>query len=99
MQQLVSEYINFVTTINDDQKVFKSIEYLNYNQNVVYYIEHLGPETCLKEMVPDCCKPDNEVEIPKANESDLHNLDGCTRLDAKESETDEELCTVSGKDS
>ena len=26
-----------------------------------------------------------------------HNLDGCTRLDAKEFEADEELCTSSGK--
>ena len=48
--------------------------------------------------VPDYCKPDNEVEIPKANQSVLHNLDGCTRLDAKESDVDEELCIVSGKD-
>jgi len=50
-------------------------------------------------MVPGYCKPDNEVENPNANESesDLHNLDGCTRLDNKKAEADEELCTSSGK--
>ena len=71
--------------INGDPAALKSIKYLNYNQNVVYYIEHLHLGTDLKEIVPDYCKPDNEVENPNANEreSDLHILNGCTRLDAK----------------
>ena len=82
-----------------DQAAFKSMQYLDYNQNMAYYIEHLAPGTGLKGMVPDYCRPDNDIEISKADKSgsDFHNLDDCTRLDAKEFEADEELCTASGK--
>ena len=75
------------------------MEYLDYKQNVAYYIEHLTPGTGLREIVPDYCKLDNEVEIPRAKESgsDFHNLDGCTRLDSKESKANEESCTANGK--
>ena len=78
-----------------DLAALKSIKYLDYNQNMVYYTEHLGPGAGLKEMIPDYYKRDNEVDTPKENESesDLHILNGCTRLDGKEVEPNEELCT------
>ena len=47
-----------LVVIDYDTSALKSMEYLDYNQNVEYYIEYLTPGTGLKEMLSDYCKLD-----------------------------------------
>jgi len=44
------------------------VKYLDYNQNVEYYIEHLAPGTWLKKMLPDYCKPNIPSKVQNRSE-------------------------------
>ena len=44
--------------IDCDIAALESIKYLDYNQNVVYYIEHLEAGTWIMELITDYCKAD-----------------------------------------
>jgi len=69
--------------IDSDMIPLKSMDYLDHNQNVEHYIEHLAPGTGLKEMLSDYCKSDilSKVQnMPEGHENKGQKTSSSTML-------------------
>jgi len=72
-----------LVVIDCDLAILKSMDYLDYNQNIEYYIEHLAPGIGLKEMLPDWCKPDilsKAENMPEGHENKGQKTSSSTML-------------------
>ena len=62
------DFENGLVILYCDTLTLKSMEYLDYNHNIEYYIERLAGGTRLKEMLSDYCKPDIPSKMQKRSE-------------------------------
>ena len=63
-QKLPGKDFNYGLVVKDyDLAPLKSVNFLDYNQNVEFYIEHLAPGKGLKEILTDYYKPDISSKV------------------------------------